>query len=121
VATQASSAPTATVPPGVAARFAGSTASVSNANPPQNSVENVVLRLRRDGQPAAGFDVWATVKYSTTQERWPPSGTQKTDATGVATITFNIGRAIADRPVAVEVFAQVDDQQLSWSTTFTPR
>jgi hypothetical protein len=117
----ATAAPTATPPPGVAQRFAGSTVSVSNANPPQNSVENVVIRLRRDGQPAANANVWAIVKYSTTDERWPATGSQKTDASGSATITFNIGRAIPEHPVPVEVFAQVDDQQSSWSTTFTPR
>ena len=63
--------PTPTVGPGVAARFAGSTVSVSTANPAQNTVENVVIKLRRDGQPAANSDVWAIVKYSTTDERWP--------------------------------------------------
>jgi hypothetical protein len=113
-------APTATVGPGVAERFAGSTVGVSNANPPQNSVENVLIKLRRDGQPAANADVWAIVKYSTTDERWPATGTVKTDDSGVATITFNIGRAIPDHAVPVEVFAQVVDQQFSWSTTFTP-
>jgi hypothetical protein len=116
----ATSGPTATVRPGVAERFAGSTVGVSNATPAQNTVENVVLKLRRDGQPAANADVWAIVKYSTTNERWPPTGTQKTDTSGAATITFNIGRAIPDRAVPVEVFAQIDDQQFSWSTTFTP-
>jgi hypothetical protein len=117
----ATAAPTATALPSVAARFAGSTVSVSNPNPPQNSLENVVIKIRSDGQPAANSDVWAIVKYSTTDERWPATGSQKTDAAGAATITFNIGRAIPEHPVAVEVFAQVGDQQYSWSTTFTPR
>jgi hypothetical protein len=117
----ATAAPTATVAPNVAARFAGSVVSVSNANPAQNTVENVVIKLRRDGRAAASADVWAIVKYSTTNERWPATGTLKTDDAGAATITFNIGRAIPERAVAVEVFAQVDDQQFSWSTTFTPR
>jgi hypothetical protein len=116
----ATAGPTATVRPGVAERFAGSSVGVSNANPAQNTVENVVVKLRRDGQPAANSDVWAIVKYSTTNERWPATGSQKTDASGAATITFNIGRAVPDHAVPVEVFAQVDDQQFSWSTTFTP-
>jgi hypothetical protein len=38
----------------------------------------------------------------------------------VATITFNIGPATPNYPVTVHVFAQVGDQQLSWSTSFTP-
>jgi hypothetical protein len=112
--------PTATPRPGTAERFVGSTVSVSNATPAQNAPENVVIRLRRDNQPATNFDVWATVKYRTTQERWPANGSVKTDGSGAATISFNVGDATPDYPVQVQVFAQVDDQQLSWSTTFTP-
>ena len=81
----------------------------------------MVLRLRRDGQPAANFDVWSTVKYRTTEERWPPEGSVKTDASGTATITFNVGGATPNYPVQVRVFVQADDQQLTWSTSFTPR
>jgi hypothetical protein len=113
--------PTATPRPAVAASFAGSTVSVSNPTPAQNTNENVQVKLRRNGQPAANLDVWAVVQYRTTEERWPPTGTIKTDAAGAATITFNIGSATPNHDVQVHVFAQVDDQQLSWPTTFTPR
>ena len=41
-------------------------------------------------------------------------------SSGAATISFNIGATTPNYPVQVQVFAQVDDQQLSWSTTFTP-
>jgi hypothetical protein len=119
-AAPATRAPTATPLPGVAARFAGSSASVSDPSPAQNAPENVIIRLRRDGKPAANFDVWATVKYRTVEERWPSSGALKTDANGGATISFNVGGATPNFPVTVQVFAQVDDQQLSWSTSFTP-
>lgn len=112
--------PTATPLPSVAASFAGSAISVSNPTPAQNTVENVTVRLRRDGRPAADLDVWAMVQYRTTQERWPPTGTVKTDASGAATITFNIGAATPDYPVSVRVMTQADDQPLSWATTFTP-
>ncbi|MGI9148627.1 MAG: J domain-containing protein [Chloroflexota bacterium] len=118
--TSVAAAPTATLQPGAAERFAGSSVSVSNPAPAQNTVENVVVKVRRDAQPAANSDVWAIVKYSTTNERWPATGTQKTDASGAATISFNIGRAVPEHPVPVQVFAVVDDQQFSWSTTFTP-
>ncbi|HEV7662718.1 MAG TPA: DnaJ domain-containing protein [Chloroflexota bacterium] len=121
VGAAATVAPTPTVRPGVAERFTGSSIAISDPTPAQNAAENVAIRLRRDGQPAANFDVWAVVQYRTAQERWPATGTQKTDATGAATITFNIGPATPSYPVTVRVFAQVDDQQLSWSTTFTPR
>jgi hypothetical protein len=113
--------PTATPQPGLAARFLGSTVSVSNPTPPQGTTESVVVRLRRDGQPAANVDVWSTVQYRTTEERWPASGAVKTDASGTATIAFNIGTATPNYPVTVHVFALVSDQQLTWSTTFTPR
>jgi DnaJ domain len=112
--------PTATPLPGVAARFVGSNVSVSNPTPGANTPENVIVHLRRDGKPAANFDVWATVKYRTVEERWPATGSVKTDANGTATITFNVGGATPNFPVNVNVFAQVDDQQLSWSTSFTP-
>jgi hypothetical protein len=116
----ATAVPTATPRPGTAQRFVGSTVSVSNATPAQYTQENVVIRLRRDNQPAANFDVWAIVKYRTIEERWPATGSVKTDASGVATISFNIGQATPNREVPVEVVAQVEDQQLSWSTAFTP-
>ena len=113
-------APTATPLPGVAARFAGTTVNVSSATPAPNSTENVVVRLRRDGKPAANFDVWAVVKYRTVEERWPTSGGLKTDANGTATISFNVGGATPNYPVNVNVFVQADDQQLTWATSFTP-
>jgi len=120
-ATVPTRAPTPTIRPGLADRFAGSTVNVSSATPAQNTPESIVVRLRRDGQPAAGLDVWATLDYRTTAERWPATGSVKTDASGAATITFNVGQATPGYPVQVHVFAQVDDQQLSWSTSFTPR
>ena len=112
---------TATPPPGLAARFLGSTISVSDPTPARGTTERVVVRLRRDGQPAANVEVWSMVQYRTTEERWPASGSIKTDSSGTATIAFNIGAPTPDYPVTVRVFAQVNEQQLTWSTTFTPR
>ncbi len=114
-------APTATPLPSVAARYAGSTVSVSNPTPAPNTSESVQIHLRRDGQPLASSDVWSTVDYRTTQERWPTTGTVQTDPSGSATITFDIGGATPNYPVTVHVYTQADDQQLSWSTTFTPQ
>ncbi len=114
------SEPLATVQPGAAERFAGSSVSVSNPTPAQNTLQTVSVKIRRDGQAAANAAVWAIVKYTTTEERWPATGTQQTDASGATTISFNIGRAVPDHPVPVTVFAQVGDQQFSWSTSFTP-
>ena len=114
-------APTPTVRAGLADRFAGSSVAVSDATPERNSAQNIVVRLRRDGQPAANLDVFATLQYRTTEERWPSVGTVKTDASGTATIPFNVGEATPGFQVQVHAFAQADDQQLSWSTSFTPR
>jgi len=111
---------TATPLPSVSARYSSSNVAVSNPTPAQNSTETVQIHLRRDGAPMPSSDVWATVQYRTTQERWPPTGTVKTDANGAASITFNIGAATPNYPVTVHVFTQADDQELSWSTTFTP-
>src|SRR5919199_6961186 len=100
---------TATPPPGLAARFQGSTVSVSDPTPARGTTESVVVRLRRDGQPAANVDVWSTVQYRTTEERWPASGSIKTDSSGTATIAFNIGAPTPDYPVTVRVLAQVNE------------
>jgi hypothetical protein len=117
----AAAVPSVTPRPGVVERFATSTVSVANPTPAQNSSQSVVIRLRRDGQPAANFDVWTIVQYRTAEERWPATGSVKTDGSGSATITFNVGQATPNFPVQVRAFVQVDDQQLSWSTSFTPR
>lgn len=113
--------PAPTVSPDVTQRFVGSAVSVTDPTPPQNASESVQVRLRRDGGPAANVDVWALVQYRTAQERWPATGSVKTDTAGAATITSNIGSATPGYPVAVRVYAQVDTQQLTWSTSFTPR
>jgi hypothetical protein len=108
-------------PTTVADRFAGSTVTVSSANPPLNSPETILVQLRRDGQPAANVEVWSTVQYRTTLERWPATGSVRTDQTGAASITFNVGQATPGYQVEVHVFARVDGEEPSWSTTFTPR
>lgn len=112
---------TATPLPSVSAQYAGSAVSVSDPTPAPNSTENVQVHLRRNGQPLADTDVWASVAYRTTQERWPATGTVKTDASGSATISFDIGAPTPNYPVTVQVYTQAGDQQLSWSTTFTPQ
>jgi hypothetical protein len=93
---------------------------MSSASPAQNTPVSVVAKLVRDGQPAANVDVYARVQYRTTEERWPAVGTVKTDPSGTATITFDVGGATAGYSVEVTVNALVDGEQLSWSTSFTP-
>jgi curved DNA-binding protein CbpA len=123
-ASPASAPPTATATPApvpIADQFKGSTISVSNPQPFRNTPVNVVAKLRRNGQPAANVDVWATVKYRTVTLRWPQTGTVRTDQTGTATITLNVGNATPGYEVGVDVRAQVDGQELSWPASFTPR
>jgi DnaJ domain len=121
----ATATPAATLAPtpaaaGLADHFQGSTVTMSSSSPAQNTPVSVLVKLVRDGQPAAGVDLYAQVRYRTTQERWPATGTVKTDANGAATITFNVGDATAGYAVDVVVYANVDGEQLSWSTSFTP-
>jgi hypothetical protein len=121
-ATQAPTAPPSGTPePTLASLFTGSSVTPSDPAPASNGPESIRIKLQREGKPAANLPVWSTVQYRTTQERWPATGAVQTDANGAATITFNIGGATPNYPVTVQVFAQVDDQQLSWSTSFTPR
>jgi hypothetical protein len=119
-APSSTAAPTATPSPDLAQRFDGSKVAVSNPTPAPNSFESIVVNLRQDGKPASGVQVWATVQYRTTQERWPASGTVTTDANGAATLSSNIGSATPDYTVQVHVFALVQDETLSWTTSFTP-
>src|SRR5262249_18732605 len=114
--------PSTPTPPAtsLADHFQGSTVTMSSATPAQNAAESVNVKLVRDGQPAAGLDVFADIQYRTTKERAPTTGTVKTDPSGNATLTFNVGPATPGYAVDVVVYAQVDSDQLSWTTSFTP-
>ena len=60
--------------------------------------------------------------YRTVEERQPPgNGTVRTDASGTATITFNIGDATPGHQVNVEIIALVEGQQVVLQTSFTPQ
>ena len=65
-------------PPGVAAALRRLDRRASRIpRPPRTPPKTSLVKLRRDGQPAANVDVWAIVHYSTTDERWPASGTRQ--------------------------------------------
>jgi hypothetical protein len=67
-------------------------------------------------------NVYLVAHYRTVDERQPPgNGTVKTDGTGAALITFNIGDATAGFQVNVDVTALVDGQQVAFQTSFTPQ
>lgn len=119
-AAQAASAPTPAAKP--ANRFEGSNAQVSNATPNRRSVISVAALILRDGKPAANAPVHAVVHYRTVDERWPQgTATQPTDASGSATITFNVGDATAGHPVTVDVLSSVEGEPVKLQTSFTPR
>jgi hypothetical protein len=110
--------PTQTAP--LASQYQSTTISISNARPAPNATVGVVLNLRGAGEPAVGVPVYLTVQYRTVQERWPKSGTVDTDSDGAASIQFNVGNATPGYEVKVVAHAQVDGQDLTWPTTFTP-
>ncbi|MBV9357883.1 MAG: J domain-containing protein [Chloroflexi bacterium] len=114
--------PSTPTPPAtsLADHFQGSTVTMSSATPAQNTPVSVNVKLVRDGQPGAGLDVFADIQYRTTKERAPTTGTVKTDASGNATLTFNVGPATPGYAVDVVVYTQVGSDQLSWTTSFTP-
>src|SRR5438093_1170661 len=102
-------------------QFDGSGASVSNTRPAINSNITLTLKLVRSGQPVAGAPVYATVHYRTVNERWPRSGTVKTDQNGIADVVDNVGNATRGYEIKVDVFAEVDREPHAWSTAFTPQ
>ncbi len=112
---------TPTAEPTLADQLKDSSVSVSDPRPARNSPLTVNVKLVRNGQPLADADVWLTAQFRTVKERVPTSGAVKTDKSGAAAITFNLGDATPGFEVKTEVFAQVDGRQTSWQTSFTPR
>jgi hypothetical protein len=105
-----------------AQRFAGSQVVLSSERPARQADLTVTLKLMREGQPVPDANVYLVAHYSTVDERQPAgTATVKTDASGTAAITFNVGDAIANRDVNLVVTALVDGQQVVFKTTFTPR
>ena len=82
---------------------ASSSACAATANPPRTSTSG---RLSSTAPPRSAGQPRAASRPT------PPAPRRS---------RFNVGGATPNYPVQVRVFAQVDDQQLSWSTTFTPR
>jgi hypothetical protein len=113
--------PTSAPPTGVE-RYAGTQLDMSDPSPPRRSEITVTLHLLRDGQPVEGALAYLTARYRTTEERWPQgTATVRTDANGVAQVSFNIGDATAGVPVPVEMFTLIEGQQFSWRSQFIPR
>ncbi len=102
--------------------FAGSGVTISNSQPGLRSDVTVTLTLVRDGHPIDGADVYLVAHYRTTDERHPPgNGTARTDADGLATITFNIENATPGFEVQVDVTALIEGSPVAFQTSFTPR
>jgi hypothetical protein len=55
------------------------------------------------------------------EERCPPQGTVRTDANGTAVFTNNIGAATVGHEVQVTAHARVEDQELTFTASFTPQ
>jgi len=95
------------------------TATVSNASPPQNSSVTVSGTLQSAGKPVAGIPMTATWHYKTTTSFC----SRVTNAAGVASCMRRISRATKGYPVRVTlVFAPAGRMALGTVTTsFTPR
>lgn len=87
------------------------TASVSEANPPQNSTEHVLV------QTTAGAGVTATAHYKTSDT----THTGTADSNGSADIPFDISRASSGYTVQVDVTVTLDSHNAACSTSFTPQ
>ena len=103
--------------------FAGTEASVSDPNPAVGADVTARLKLVRGGQPLSGVPVYAIAHFRTIpNDRWPPgSKTVETDDQGVAEITQNIGNVTRGFEVKVDLVANVDGEEKTWSTSFTPQ
>lgn len=119
-AAKPTASPTAGPPP-LREQLEGSTVTVSNPQPRPNTAVSLVVRLVRNGQPAANVETWTTVRFRTVEERWPPQGTVRTDANGTAVFTNNIGAATVGHEVPVTAHARVEDQELTFTASFTPQ
>ncbi|MFN0071389.1 MAG: DnaJ domain-containing protein [Chloroflexota bacterium] len=123
LASQATAQPSpTTAPPAGVERYAGTELEISDPNPPRRTDLTVTLRLVRDGQPVEGALAYLIARYRTTEERWPQgTATVRTDSSGLARVSFNIGDATAGFPVPVEMVTLIDGQQFSWRSQFIPR
>lgn len=109
-------------PDGDVREFNGSSVTVSEPRPERHSNVTVALELRWEGQPVEGAAVWLVVRYRTAEERQPAgTATVRTDASGRAAITFNVGEATRDYPVSVDLTALVNGHPVAFQTSFTPR
>lgn len=126
--------PTATLPPRptVAAKpnsrpalgpgAIGTQVRITDQNPPRGSDVGVTVRVTRDGRPLANVPVALRVYYETVEERWPPGDeTVATNASGEATIVFNIGDASPGYEAQVVAVADVGGDPYELQTSFVPR
>ena len=93
------------------------TASVSNDSPAQLTKVTVSARIANNGQPVVGAPMTASWFYKTTTSTC--SG--KTDSSGVASCTRNIGHATLGLPVRINVAITWNGQTYTASTSFTPK
>lgn len=113
--------PTPSVSAALREQLRGSSVTVTDPRPRPRTIQNVVVKVVRNGQPAPNVETWVWLYYRTVRERFPNSGTLRTDLNGLATFTFNIGDATPGFEVRVDGFALVDGQEVSWGSSFTPQ
>jgi hypothetical protein len=103
--------------------FAGSAASVSNASPVSGGNITLTLTLVRDGKPQENVPVYAVAHYRTVPNlRWPSAtGTVRTDRQGKALLNVNIGNATPGYEIKVDLVAEIEGVERTWTTAFTPQ
>jgi hypothetical protein len=95
---------------------------ISDSQPGRWSDVTVTLALIRNGQPIDGAEVYLVAHYRTVDERQPPGNhTVRTEADGVAAITFNIENATPGYEVQVDVAALIEGSPVQFQTSFTPK
>ena len=100
----------------------GSQVRITDQNPPRRADVGVTVRLTRDGRPLPNVPVELRVYYRTVEERWPPGDqTVPTNASGEATIVFNVGDATPGYEAQVVAVANVGGELVQMQTSFVPR
>jgi len=92
-------------------------AAISDPRPTQNSTIEASVQVVKGGKPVAGAKVTLNCAYKSSTSTYVGI----TDSEGIATIPFSIGRASKGYKVVVTAEVEHEGQQVTATTSFTPR
>ncbi|NLY53675.1 MAG: hypothetical protein GX060_03490, partial [Firmicutes bacterium] len=92
-------------------------AAISDPRPTQNSTIEASVQVVKGGKPVAGAKVTLNCAYKSSTSTYVGI----TDSDGIATIPFSIGRASKGHKVVVTAEVEHEGQQVTATTSFTPR